>query len=260
MPIERRETVLLVDGDLVLYRNASASEREVHWDDENIVLQTNLARAWESIQATIQGYVEALSADRVVLTFTQGPSFRKAIDPTYKAHRKGTRMPLGYNDLKLKALETYESKSLIGLEADDVMGILATKPGKSRRIIVSDDKDMQGIPGEIYRGGELAFISDSAADYWFMTQTLIGDPADGYPGLPGCGAKTAEKILHEALDGLGSMSLGATTLDHMWLSVVAAFNAKGFSESEALLQARLARILRWSDWDHVNKTPILWSP
>ena len=32
------------------------------------------------------------------------------------------------------------------------------------------------------------------------------------------------------------------------------------TEMIALLNARLARILRWSDWDAKNKQPILWRP
>ena len=46
-----------------------------------------------------------------------------------------------------------------------------------------------------------------------------------------------------------------------WDAVVEAFTFKaGLTEADALKQARLARILRWSDWNSETKTPILWSP
>ena len=35
---------------------------------------------------------------------------------------------------------------------------------------------------------------------------------------------------------------------------------KGMTKDDALLQARLARILRWSDWDHEKSIIKLWEP
>ena len=40
---------------------------------------------------------------------------------------------------------------------------------------------------------------------------------------------------------------------------MAAFEKKGLTESDALVQARVARILRASDYDFAAKKPILWS-
>jgi DNA polymerase-1 len=45
-----------------------------------------------------------------------------------------------------------------------------------------------------------------------------------------------------------------------WSVVVSHFNAAGLSEQDALQQARVARILRASDYDFKNKKPILWTP
>jgi DNA polymerase-1 len=239
--------LLLLDGDLIIFRNAIACEREVKWDDENWVLQLNEDNAWSNIQAAIEGYKTKLKSDRVVLVFSEGRSFRYGLTPDYKANRKDTRKPLGYSALVARAKEAYTSSSFSNLEADDVMGILSTKPGKAKRIIVSDDKDMKTIPGLLYRQGELTEVREGDADYWHLYQTLIGDTADGFPGLPGCGPKTAEKIL--------SVSPG-----DRWGAVVEAFSAKGLTEEDALLQARLARILRWSDWNSEKKEPILWTP
>ena len=76
-------------------------------------------------------------------------------------------------------------------------------------------------------------------------QTLTGDPTDGYKGCPTIGAKRAEAIL-------GSRPA--------WSLVEAAFIKQGLTREDALLQARMARILRWSDWDQEKREPILWEP
>jgi DNA polymerase-1 len=46
----------------------------------------------------------------------------------------------------------------------------------------------------------------------------------------------------------------------MWERVVSAYEKAGLSEAEAITQARVARILRASDYDFVNKSVKLWSP
>ncbi len=74
----------------------------------------------------------------------------------------------------------------------------------------------------------------------------MGDAADGYKGIPGVGQKKAEKILEK--DG------------YTWNTVALAYEMAGLSQEEALLNARLARILRPGEWDYTNNEPKLWSP
>ena len=45
-----------------------------------------------------------------------------------------------------------------------------------------------------------------------------------------------------------------------WGAVEQAFIKAGLTKDDALTQARLARILRWSDWDAEKGEPILWKP
>ena len=123
------------------------------------------------------------------------------------------------------------------LEADDVMGIMATEPHPTEdRIIVSIDKDMRQIPAKVSRDGEtVENIPQRLADYWFMIQTLAGDSTDGYNGLPNVGVKTAEKMIQRYTN---------VPLLDLWKIVVGAYKAKGFTKKEALQQARVAHILR----------------
>lgn len=238
--------LLLLDGDLILYRNTIACEKEIQWDEQNWVLFLNAENAWDNIQSAIENIKKDLESDRVVLTFSQGRSFRYDLLPTYKSNRKDLRKPLGYSSLVERAKSFYKWRSFDGLEADDVMGILATNPANTSAIIVSDDKDMKTIPGLLYRQGELHTITQEQADYWHLFQTLVGDPTDGFTGMPGCGPKTAERLLTGSVEP--------------WRAIVEAFEAKGLTEDDALTQARLARILRTSEWDTKNKEIKHWTP
>ena len=82
-----------------------------------------------------------------------------------------------------------------------------------------------------------------------MHQTLTGDISDNYKGLKGVGEKTATKILH-----------GLKTKKEMWEAVVAQYKKQNLSEKDALLQARVARICRASDYNFKRQRPILWRP
>ena len=91
-------------------------------------------------------------------------------------------------------------------------------------------------------------VDEKTADYYFMFQTLTGDTSDGYSGIKGCGAVKAERVLFNS----------EKTLPSMWKAVVEEYKRNNFTEKDALLQARMARILRTQDYDFKNKKPILW--
>ena len=141
--------------------------------------------------------------------------------------------------------ETYTRPSL---EADDCIGILSSmEKNKDRCIILSGDKDMRTLAGwhydflrDIYE-----YITGEEADKNFLMQTLTGDPVDGYSGCPKIGAVNATRILDK---------------DCSWHAVVAAFEKQGLTAHDALIQARVARILRASDYDFKTKEVKLWTP
>ena len=130
------------------------------------------------------------------------------------------------------------------LEADDAMGIYATQfPGNT---IVSPDKDMRQIPGKLFNLEDTITITPEEGARWHLIQTLAGDQTDGYSGVPGIGVKRAATLFDK--EGYG------------WATVVKAFEDKGLTEEDALLNARLARILTIDDYDTKSKTPLLWTP
>ena len=76
-------------------------------------------------------------------------------------------------------------------------------------------------------------------------QAMAGDNTDGYSGVPGIGVKKAKKIFAEK--------------GYTWKAVVETFEEKEMTEEDALVNARLARILTTDDYDH-EKENQLWQP
>lgn len=251
-------TILLIDGDQYLHRACAATERDTKWDEENHVLASNEVEAYETVVSSLNKITDHFGNKDMVLTFSEGRCFRYDIDPTYKGNRKDARKPLCFYDVKEKLIANYKSVSFPTLEADDVIGILTTKPGPDEKIIVARDKDMNTIPGKLWDGSTFKVTTEAGANYYHMFQTLVGDAADGYKGCPGIGPKKAEALLSSCTQWRD----GGKSADEFpaWPIVVAAYVKAGLTEADALKQARLARILRWQDWSHETKTPILWSP
>lgn len=253
--------LLLIDGDEFIFRAAVAVEHETKfnttlgetdWSEPPVhVLFSHPGKARKVLDEMLERIFERFETRKHFLCFSTGPNFRFGVDPTYKNNRATSRKPLCYVQLREDVEKDYTCKAFPTLEADDVMGILATMPGKGQRIIVSQDKDMQTIPTHVWRQGDLVDVTKLEADYYHLFQTLVGDTSDGYKGCPGIGKVKAEKILTEASN---------EGVQYMWPAVVKAYESKGLTEADALTQARLARILRWSDWDNEKKEPILWSP
>ena len=240
---------LLIDADLYLYRATAATEEEVCWDAEGESnlwsLDTDLKLAKEMYFDQMDTFKEKLHDDDLIMCLSSKNNFRKKVDPSYKGNRAKVRKPLGYLAMIDWLRHHFRTCQMETLEADDVLGILATKPeNKGKAIIVSDDKDMKSVPAKLYRpmSDERFDITEAEADKAFLMQCLCGDPTDGYSGLKGFGPKSSEKLLGARPD---------------WSLVENAFIKAGHTKEEALTQARLARILRWGDWDSENRKPIL---
>lgn len=250
--------VLLIDCDQFVFKACAAVEKETRWDDENHVLYSNENEAWDNLTGMLERIFERFGSREHVLCLSAPPNFRFGVDPTYKGNRAKQRKPLCYASLLEKVREHYTVVAMPGLEADDVMGILATKPGKSKRIIVSQDKDMKSIPTTIWDGCDLLTQTQEDADRFHLYQTLIGDTSDGYKGCPGMGPKKADALLNGIAADVARD--GGSFVGVAWGAILMAYEKAGLTADQALTQARLARILRWSDWDSKKKEPILWTP
>ena len=237
-------TKLLIDCDYIVYKCCAATETEIDFGEDLIVVTSNFTDAYNCVKRDLDRVKRDLGGfEEMILFFTSPNNFRKKILPEYKGHRQ-RKKPCGFkrviNNLKL------EYKVIIKdtLEADDSLGIYATK--YTGNIIVSPDKDMKQIPGKLYDFNETVDITPEDGARWHLIQTLAGDNTDGYEGVPGIGIKKATKIFEEK--------------GYTWKAVVETFEEKGMTEEDALCNARLARILQTTDYDHEKREPILWTP
>ena len=237
---------LLIDCDYIVYKCCAAAETEMDFGDDVIVVTSNFSDAMKCVRrdlARIQTEFGSFFDEDLVLFFTSPNNFRKKILPEYKGHRQ-RKKPCGFKRVIQELKKTYKVILKDTLEADDALGIYATKyPGN---IIVSPDKDMRQIPGDLYDFKERVYITKEEGAKWYLIQTLAGDNTDGYSGVPGIGVKRAENIFKEK--------------GYSWKTVVEVFEEKDMSEADALVNARLARILTTEDYDHETKLPILWTP
>ena len=243
---------LLIDGDIVAYQIAAALETAINWGDDLWTLHADAGEGKYRVDNFIETLLEKLNATAVVIALTDVQNFRKTIYPEYKSNRADIRRPMILQELKNHMMEHHHTFLRPWLEADDVLGILATSPVLVRgdKIICSIDKDLHSIPGVHYnwRKEETIEVSEKDADRFHMIQTLTGDPTDGYPGCKGVGGVTATKIL----DGLN-------TYAEMWPVVLETYRKKGM-EGLALPMAQIARICRRDDYNFKEKVVIPWTP
>ena len=235
---------LLIDADFIVYKACAAAESEVDFGDDVILVTSNFSDAYGATKRELTKIENKLgSFSSMILFFSDSTNFRKKILPAYKGHRN-RKKPCGYKRVIKELRKEYKVIIKPTLEADDTMGIYATKyPGN---IIVSPDKDMRQIPGQLYNFDETFTITPEEGAKWHLIQTCAGDQTDGYGGISGIGVKRAVSLFEEK--------------GYSWKTVLEAFVEKGHSEEEALINARLARILTADDYDFNKKQPILWSP
>ena len=236
---------LLIDCDYIVYKCCASAETEMDFGNDVIVVTSNFSDAMKCVKRDLDRVQKDLGSfdDEMILFFTSPHNFRKKILPEYKGHRQ-RKKPCGFKRVIEELKKEYKVILKDTLEADDSLGIYATKyPGN---IIVSPDKDMRQIPGKLYDFKETVTISPDEGARWHLIQALAGDNTDGYSGVPGIGVKKAEKIFSEK--------------GYTWKAVVETFEEKDMTEEDALVNARLARILTTDDYDHEKKEPILWEP
>jgi len=241
-------TVALLDGDIIAYQAAVYGEEEDYFGDGAPTLDRQ--KAFESTATQVARWTKEADAKSAVVVFSGTDNFRYEILPTYKHNRKAEK-PALYAEVVAHMEANFKFLRKNRLEADDTMGILGTSDPK-RYVVVSIDKDMRTLPCRVLIPGKMPIpklFKQVEADHYWMTQTLTGDTTDGYSGCPGIGPVKAARILE-----------GHLKLDGMWAAVVAAYKEKGLEENDALVQARVARILRTADFDRTTREILLWTP
>jgi DNA polymerase-1 len=269
-PIGKPKVRLLVDGDIVAYRGASVAQELIDWGDTGgEALNLDPGQAEDYIKANLEDYKDALRADEVVVCLSDPQAnWRKELCASYKAHRKDVAKPFLLGHCRQFLLDNYITSWSPRLEADDVMGLLSQEQVSCRdnitvyeNIVVSIDKDMRNVPCRLWNPGhpEVGVHDISIVDAFFnhMTQTLVGDSSDGYPGCPGVGPIKAKRILEPLREELAANAKRGSVVDLMldfaqqtrkdtWQTILDTYEKHKADPDTALLNARLSYIL----WDH----------
>ncbi|WP_423822358.1 DNA polymerase I [Salinisphaera sp. SPP-AMP-43] len=194
--------LILIDGSSWLYRAYHVLPPLTNGDGQPtgaIYGMTNMLRK----------FLREYDSDRIVVVFDpRGPTFRNELFADYKANRPPVPEELSdqfegiQHVIRAMGLPIVQ---LPGVEADDVIGTLATRePGQV--LIVTGDKDMAQLVNDRVvlldtmqdKRTDVARVHDKfgvgpelITDYL----ALVGDSSDNIPGVPKVGPKTATKWL-----------------------------------------------------------------
>lgn len=261
-PKRSLDRLLIIDADLYLYQAVTDNLVERRTADDEYTYHLDVDQVQAMLEKRIEDDIRTLQAGGgAVLCFGSPTNWRTKLLPEYKAHRT-KKKPLGYLATMAWMMTKWVSFRVAPLEADDLVGILATAPKElktktlslsfpTERVIVSEDKDLNSVPGLHWnpRKPELGVysVSQEEAVVNHMTQTLTGDTSDGYKGCPGVGEKSADTLLKmHKLNPWGGVSME--------------FKKAGLTVEDALTQARVARIMQHGDYDFATGEVRYWTP
>ena len=206
--------LILVDGSSYLYRAFHAMPNLTNSRGEPTGAVYGITNMIRKLLADYEPQYIAVVFD------AKGKTFRNDLYKEYKANRPP--MP---DELRKQIERTHEVIQAMGLpllvidgvEADDVIGTLATQASKQGMdtLISSGDKDMaQLIDGRVhmvdtmkdvvYDDAEVESKFGVGPDRIIDFLALVGDTSDNIPGVPKVGPKTAAKWLQDygSLDGV----------------------------------------------------------
>tara|TARA_B000000532_G_scaffold3322_2_gene2630 strand:+ start:1408 stop:2142 length:735 start_codon:yes stop_codon:yes gene_type:complete len=242
---------LLIDADWLIYNSCCACEQDTRWTEHEHTLHSDERDIMNLIDNRIDVYKNIAGENHdIIMCFTSYPTFRHEIFPEYKIHRIGRRKPLALRSVISNCKKIYDCVSYPNLEGDDVLGLLATNGQYKNPIIVSVDKDMRTIPCKLIAAEEVEHITEKKANRHWFEMSIAGDSTDGIVGVKGTGMVTATKLLADTPD----------TIDALWSKVAETYTKKGYTLADAILNARLTRILREGDYDYNTGEVKLWQP
>jgi 5'-3' exonuclease len=280
------ERTILVDGDTIAFRAASAVQHKVISDLGTAEFFARLPEGEAAVDNMMQALHDQLQAThiKVFLSCPGEENWRLKVADTYKSNRKGSVRPLILDELKDYLRRVYGATHLAFLEADDCLGIYATDPDliQGEKIVVGKDKDFKTIPGLHYQLDDkdekgqpiIREVTEMEAAKNHYAQTLVGDAVDGFEGCPGVGPARAKRIVdtpERLVPKEGVITRGknkgqkvvkwhSAGPSSIWEAVVSNYEKAGLGEGEALIAGRLSKILLSGDYDMENHVVRLWVP
>jgi len=232
----------LIDSDSLIYKHASLNQEVTEWDEDTVTITTDLESAIVGLDRNIADIVEAVDADDYLCILSPRKTFRYDLLPSYKGNRKPPKYPLQLlKPLRRHLTNALKSHTPTYVEADDYC-VWKMYEEPNEWVLCHIDKDLNQAVGAHYNYRNLNTykVKQDEADYVFYMQILTGDTSDGYKGCPGIGPKKAEKILQ---------TLDLTNKKEVWEAIIETYETKDLTEEDALVQARVARMLRPSEYN-----------
>ncbi|WP_063669648.1 DNA polymerase I [Aliivibrio fischeri] len=205
---------ILVDGSSYLFRAYHAAPNFTNGDGQP-------TGAVYGVINMLRSLLKQFETDRIAVIFdAKGKTFRNDMYPEYKANRPP--MP---DDLRCQIEPLHKLikamglplVSIPGVEADDVIGTLASQASKAGIpvLISTGDKDMAQLVDEnvtlINTMTNVIMDSEGVVEKFGIGPELIidylalmGDKVDNIPGVPGVGDKTAKALL-QGIGGLDAL-------------------------------------------------------
>lgn len=200
--------VHLIDGTYELFRHHYGQPKEA---------QTSVTAATRGVCHSVLGLLEGGATHLGVATDHVIESFRNAMWPTYKTSEGMPEEIKAQFQLLEDSLESMGVKvwAMTDLEADDALAsaaAVAAEDGRVEQVIIcTPDKDLgQCVVGDrvvqLDRRKQVVFDEAGVTAKFGVGPAsipdylgLVGDTADGFPGLPGWGAKSAAAVLAKFL-------------------------------------------------------------
>ncbi|MBC7005575.1 DNA polymerase I [Photobacterium sp. BZF1] len=211
--------LILIDGSSYLYRAYHAAPNFTNSDGEP-------TGAVYGVVNMLRSMLRQFSTEHIAVIFdAKGKTFRDEMYPEYKANRPPMPDDLRSQIEPLHAVIKAMGLPLIsisGVEADDVIGTLASQASKAGMpvLISTGDKDMAQLVDEnitlINTMTDVVMDPAGVVDKFGIGPELIidylalmGDKVDNIPGVPGVGEKTAKALL----TGIGGLDALYANLD-----------------------------------------------
>lgn len=164
----------------LVYEDKSDKEMKSSFDD----IMTTILTDTSSI-----GYVALIKGG------SNSGKFRYDANPTYKSNRP-TESPKWWGMLFKHAVNNWNCSPVYEVEVDDVVNIARLNIENS--FIVAIDKDLLNLEGSFHynwRTKQYIHVTKEEAERAFWRDVVVGQPADGLPGIPGKGQAFYEKNL-----------------------------------------------------------------
>jgi DNA polymerase-1 len=205
------EKILLIDANALIHRAYHAYPVTLATKEGEL---TNAVFGFANLLLEI---IFKYNPEYVVALFDTGkPTFRHKQYDLYKAHRKPMeeelrgQFPRVHEFLEVLGIPEFSQD---GYEADDLIGSLSRSlPKALKKIVVTGDQDLMQLvndqnnvsifmSGFNFSGGSELSEKDVLKKYTFPPlamidyKSLLGDPSDNIPGVPGIGKKGALELL-----------------------------------------------------------------